>query len=86
MAMKLLALGSQINAALDLFACTNLWVSETWFPPPPLLLCMSLRYSSIIATQKVEGWKECILNLDNCAAAFIYGVEQKHYSPIAADG
>lgn len=55
-------------------------------PPPPLLLCMSLRYSSIIATQKVEGWKECILNLDNCAAAFIYGAEQKHYSPIAADG
>lgn len=86
MAMKRLAFGSQINAALALFVCTNLWVSGTWFPP--FLLCVSVGRPSIIATLKVEGWKECacILNMDNCAAAFIYGAEQKHYSPIAADG
>lgn len=56
--------------------------------PTPAPMHVSVRHPSIIATLKVEGWKECacILNLDNCAAACIYGAEQKHYSPIAADG
>lgn len=87
-AMKLLALGSQINAILDLFVCTNLWVSESNMISPIAPMHVSVRHPSIIATLKVEGWKEhaCIFNLDNCAAACIYGAEQKHYSPIAADG
>ena len=48
-------------------------------------LCETAKYNSY---PKVEGWKECgcVLNLDNCAAACIYGAEQNHYSPIPTDG
>lgn len=40
--------------------------------------------SNIIATLKVEGWQKCacILNLDNCAAACIYGAEQSITVPL----
>lgn len=48
---------------------------------------VSVRHPAIIATLKVQGWKECsrILNLNNYAAC-IYGAEQKHHGLIAADG
>lgn len=77
MAMKLLALGSQINA-------TQFFLS--------VQICGGLKHdfthcsyaSNIIATLKVEGWQKraCILNLDNCAAACKCGAEQSITVPL----
>lgn len=47
---------------------------------------VSVRHPGIIAILKV-GWKECtcILNSDNYVAC-VYGADQNHHGPIAADG
>lgn len=91
MAMKLLALGSWVNAALNLFVCTNLYISATWIKPHVLHIAsmhVSVKHPNIIATLKVEGLEgACVyFNLNNRAAASIYGAVRKYYSPVAALG
>lgn len=77
MAMKLLALGPQINATqyfLSVQICGVLKHDFTY--------CSYA--SNIIATLKADGWQTCpcILNLDSCAAACIYGAEQSVTVPL----